>query len=106
MLGGKFSGRQNAALQMVQKMEVHFIESVSFSNSITRQALPPQYKTVEDFCTKGPKEKIAKSHFDLRALCSSSTGPCDDIRHYKFFARRFPRNSPRDFTKEQASNPS
>jgi len=46
MLGGKFSGRQNAALQMAQQMEQRFIEPVSFSISIPRQALPPQYKTV------------------------------------------------------------
>src|SRR5882762_10582613 len=81
MLGGKFSGRQNAALQMVQKMEVHFVESVSFSNSIPRQALPPQYKAVEDSRTNGARRKIIKSHFGLRALCSSSTGPRDDIRN-------------------------
>jgi hypothetical protein len=106
MFGGKFSGRQNAALQMAQQMEQRFIEPVSFSISIPRQALPPQYKTVEDSRTNGPVRKIIKSHFGLRALCPSSTGPRDDFRRSN--------SSPGDsraiahatFTKKQASNPS
>jgi hypothetical protein len=63
MFGGKFSGRQNAALQIVQQTQQRFIEPVSLSISIPRQALPPQYKTVEDSRRKGPGRKNCKVPF-------------------------------------------